>query len=174
MVNAQTLNTRVLVVYYSSSGNTQKVSEALAEKLGADLDRIQPQDPVEVDIKGKGLKNFLNMGRAVFGGMMKREAVIAEADRDPLDYDLVVVGTPVYANTLPAPVRAYLTAHGADFPRVAYFCTGDDPNNAHIFELMAEASGREPLARYPFHAPDIRNDAFAPALMAYVQALDAG
>jgi flavodoxin len=168
------VNTRILVVYYSSSGNTKKVSDALAEQLEADLERIQPETLVEVDIKGKGMQNFLNMGRAVFGGMTKREAVIAEASYDPADYDLVVVGTPVYANTLPAPVRAYLTAHGADFSRVAYFCTGEDPNNAHIFELMAEASGRDPVARYPFHAPDVRNDAFAPALTAYVQALDAG
>jgi hypothetical protein len=124
-----------------------------------------------VDIKGKGMQNFMNMGRAVMSGMLKREADLRDAEHDPADYDLVVVGTPVYANTLPAPVRAYLTTNKDRFPNLAFFCTGEDPNNAHIFELMEEACACEPEVTIPFHAPTVRNDTFYPKAEALVSTL---
>ena len=162
---------RILVVFHSSSGNTKKVAEAIAAKLSADLEQIREQNPRPVDIKGKGFKNFLNMGRAVMGGRAQRAAEIEDAQRDPADYDLVIVGTPVYANTLPTPSRAYLETYGDRLPEVAFFCTGEDPNNRHVFELMAEASGREPVARLPFHAPLVREDVFGPRVEEFLALL---
>jgi flavodoxin len=153
---------RILVVFHSSSGNTKKVAEAIAAGLTADLEQIRERNPHPVDIKGKGFKNFLNMGRAVMGGRSQRTVEIEEAAHDPAAYDLVIVGTPVYANTLPAPSRAYLETYSEHLPEIAFFCTGEDPNNSHIFELMAEACGKEPVARLPFHAPQVREDTFAP------------
>ena len=49
---------RILVVYYTSAGSTGKVARALAAELGADLEAIQPEKRVDVDIKGKGLRNL--------------------------------------------------------------------------------------------------------------------
>ena len=162
---------KTLVVYHTSSGNTRKVAEALAASLGADLEQIQPQAPVEVNIKAKGLRNFLNMGKVVWSGKLGRESAIADAAHDPANYDLVVVGTPVYADTLPAPVRSYLLRYRTRFSALAFFCTGEDPANAHIFELMAEAAGRAPKAKQPFHAPAIRGARFAPQVAAFVTRL---
>jgi flavodoxin len=162
---------RTLVVYYSSSGNTRKVANVIAADLGADLEEIHPQDPIEVDIKGKGSHNFLNMGRVVMGGMLKRKADLREIEHDPSDYDLVLVGTPVYANTLPTPVRAYLTAQKDRLPDVAFFCTGEDPNNAHIFELMQEACACTPVTVMPIHAPAVRDDTFHAKVEALIDAL---
>ncbi len=165
---------KILVVYYSSSGNTRKVAQTLAEKLGADLDEIRPSDKVEVNIKGKGFRNFMNMGRVVFGGKTKRNVGLEPAAYDPADYDLVVVGTPVYANTLPAEPRAYLANHKTRFKTVAFFCTGEAPDNAHVFELMQEACQLAPMAIQPFHAPDVRSEAYVPAAETFVDCLRSG
>jgi flavodoxin len=162
---------RILVVFHSSSGNTKQVAEAIAAGLTADLEQIRERNPHPVDIKGKGFKNFLNMGRAVMGGRSQRAAEIEEAAHDPAAYDLVIVGTPVYANTLPAPSRAYLETYSEHLPEVAFFCTGEDPNNSHIFELMAEACGKQPVARLPFHAPLVREGAFAPRVEEFLDLL---
>jgi NAD(P)H-dependent FMN reductase len=162
---------RVLVVYYSSSGNTRQVAQRIAQALSADVEQIREVNPRHVDIKGRGLANFLNMGRAVLGGMAKRPASIREVRHDPDDYDLTVIGTPVYANSLPAPVRAYLDRTRKRLGEVAFFCTGEDPSNAHIFDLMEAACGRAPKAVCAFHAPVIRAGEFLPQVQAFVSRL---
>jgi menaquinone-dependent protoporphyrinogen IX oxidase len=162
-----------LVVYHTSSGNTGKVAEAIAEALGADLEQIKLREQFDVNIKGKGLRNFRNMGRVVLDGKLGRDVGIEDAVHDPRDYELVVVGTPVYANTLPAPVRAYLSTYRERFKAVAFFCTGEDPANAHVFDLMAGAAGQDPKAKQPFHAPAVRQDQFAPQVAAFAASLQA-
>lgn len=163
-----TAQKKILVVFHSASGNTKKVAEAIAARLGADLEQIRPVKPIDVDIKGKGTDNFLNMGRVVFAGMTKKKAAIEEPVHDPTTYDLVIVGTPVYANTLPAPTRAYLARYKSQFKTTAFFCTGEDPNNQHIFELMEAACEQTPIATLPFHAPDISADAYAGRVAEFV------
>lgn len=165
---------RILVVYHTSSGNTRKVAEALADSLCADLEQIQLQVPVAVDIKGKGLRNFLNMGKVVMGSRFGGQAAIEDAVHDPGDYDLVVVGTPVYANTLPAPVRVYLSSYRDRFVALAFFCTGEDPANAHVFDLMTDAAAKAPIAAQPFHAPKIRENRFAPEVEGLAVRLSGG
>ncbi|MGC9348111.1 MAG: flavodoxin family protein [Anaerolineae bacterium] len=165
---------RILVVFHSSSGNTKKVAEAVAARLSADLEQIRERDPHPVDIKGKGFGNFLNMGRAVMGGKSKRAAEIEDAQYNPADYDLMIVGTPVYANTLPAATRAYLETYADRLPQVAFFCTGEDPNNRHIFELMATASDKQPVAWLPFHAPQVREGTFASRVEEFLTLLPTG
>jgi flavodoxin len=167
------VNGPTLVVYHSSSGNTRKVAEAIAAALGADLEPIRTQKPVDVDIKGKGLDNFLNMGRVVMGGRLGRDVAIKDPLYDPSGYALVVVGTPVYANSLPAPVRAYLSSHRGGFKSLAFFCTGEDPANAHIFELMEKAAGQAPEVRQPFHAPAVREDRFLAHVTTFVSDIQA-
>lgn len=159
---------KVLVVYYTSSGNTGKVAQAVADRLGADLEAIEPVKRVDANIRGKGLRNFGNMGRVVFGGKLKRTVDLESGSHDPADYDLVVVGTPVYANTLPPEPRTYLAENGDRMKTAAFFCTGEAPDNAHVFDLMAEASGKTPVVTYPFHAPKIMADDYAADVDAFV------
>ena len=129
---------QVLVVFHSSSGNTRKVAEAIAEALPADIEQIREVHPRPVDIKGSGLGNLLNMGRVVFAVRGGRATPIEEAQHDPADYGLIVVGTPVYAGSVPGPVRAYLETYRPNFREVAFFCTGEDPNNVGVvIEAMA-------------------------------------
>ena len=162
---------KALVVFHSSSGNTKKVAQAIGKALSADVEQIRLVKPFQVDIKGKGLSNFVNISRAALGGMTARAAPIQEAQRDPANYDLVLIGTPVYANSLPAPVRAYIEQYRPKFKEVAFFCTGEDPNNEHIFELLEEACGQTPRTSLPFHAPTIRADEFHSQVEAFIASL---
>ncbi len=152
---------RILVVYHTSSGNTERVAQAIAQALGADLERIREVKPRPVDIKGKGLKNFGNMGRVVFGGFGKKVVDIHPPEHNPAEYDLLILGTPVYASSLPMPTRAYLQAHADDIRQAAFFCTGESPKNKEIFNLMEDALCQAPVAAVAFHAPAIREDDFA-------------
>lgn len=105
--------TKILIAYYSKTGNTRKIAHLLAEKLKADLDEI-------TDLTDRsGIKGWLYGGRDA----MKSKLTEIKYSKSPKDYDLVIVGTPVWAwNSTPA-VITYLTNNKNNLKNVAIFNT---------------------------------------------------
>ena len=90
-----------IIVYYSMSGNTQYAAEKIAEATGADVLRIAP-DKAYPD---KGAKKFLWGGKsAVFGDKPKLLPYEFKAE----EYDLVILGTPVWASNITPPLRTFV------------------------------------------------------------------
>ena len=163
---------KVLVVYHSSSGTTRKVGQAIARELSADVEEIREVNPVPVDIKGKGLRNFMNMGRVVLTALRRQTVPIQEVQHNPEDYDLVVLGTPRYAGSLPGPTRAYVTQNARKFREVAFFGTGLDPNpEQRIFQQMAQACGKKPKAVSNLVANKVVSGEFLPQVKEFVSKL---
>jgi len=87
---------RTLVVYYSRSGHTRGVARQVAAALEADLEEIA--EPTGRD----GVLGYVRSAlEAIFGA----SAEIERPRSDPGDYDLVVVGTPVWDAAVSTPVR---------------------------------------------------------------------
>ena len=103
-----------LVVYYSLTGNTRHVAEAIAAALNADLEIIE--DTFNRDTS-------LGRPRSAIEGLLGLRSSITPPKHDLSEYDLVVVGTPVWSARLSSPVRAYLSQQRASLKRVAFFCT---------------------------------------------------
>ena len=103
-----------LVVYYSLTGNTRPIAEAIAAALDADLEVIE--DTFNRDAG-------LGRPRSAIEGLLGLRSRITPPKHDLSEYDLVVVGTPVWAARLSSPVRAYLSQQRASLERVAFFCT---------------------------------------------------
>ena len=103
-----------LVVYYSRSGKTKVVAEKIAEVLNADNEEI-------VDLKDrKGWIGFLKSG---FDATIGRETRIEEMKKSVSDYDLVVMGTPIW-NSRPTPaIRTFISQNDFSERNVAIFCT---------------------------------------------------
>lgn len=107
---------KTLVLYYSRTGNTARVAEAIAAELGADLEALQ--DPTHY----AGALGFLKASRdALTGGV----AALAPLEHDPAGYDLVIVGQPVWANRPTPAVNALAEMPGFHGRRVALFATYD-------------------------------------------------
>ena len=102
---------KTLVAFYSKSGNTKKVGEEIAKNLNVDVDEI-------IDKKDRsGILGWLGGGRdALF-----KKATTIESKKDPSQYDLIVVGTPIWAGSVTPAVRAYLSKN--KFKKVAFFCS---------------------------------------------------
>ena len=89
---------KVLVVYYSRTGTTRRVAEYLAEYFRFDLDVI-------VSDSRSGALGYVKSGyESAFG---KRPPI--SFSKNPEDYDLVIVGSPIWAGTIASPVRSYLS-----------------------------------------------------------------
>jgi len=127
---------RVLVAYYSRTGLTKRVAEQLAHDLEADLEVIVDHTP------RIGVLGYL---RSNFDGMLHHSADIAASTHDPSDYDLVLVGSPVWNRSICIPTRAYLQRHVRDLPSVGFFCTHAGSGVHHAMEHMAELCGKHPV-----------------------------
>jgi menaquinone-dependent protoporphyrinogen IX oxidase len=129
---------KTLVVYYSRTRVTKKVSDFLAEKLGAQVEELQ--DTVD----RAGLKGYMLSGR---DATLKRLTQLQPVKFNPADFDLVLIGSPIWSWNLSTPIRTYLTEHKPALRKVAFFCTmggsGDERAAAEVEKIL----GRKLLAK---------------------------
>ena len=92
---------KTAIVYYSMSGNTKLVAEQMAAELNADLIPLIPKKAYP----DSGFKKFFWGGKsAVMGDKPKLEPYAF----DVYSYDLVILGSPVWAGTFAPPLRTFL------------------------------------------------------------------
>ncbi len=126
---------RALVLYYSNTGYTRKVAEALAEELGAELGEIT-------------CSTYLNwygplaMAWDIFTRHLPHVRMLSTPGAH---YDLVVIGGPVWAAKAAPPVLRVLADHRAELRRVGLFVTCRGTATQSPPEpAIAEMAGRVP------------------------------
>jgi flavodoxin len=127
----------ILVVFYSRSRTTRKIAEALSAALKCDLEEITEPKP---------RTGFLGYLRSLLEARRKRPSIIAPNKHGVSSYDLVIIGTPVWAWSLSSPVRAYLMTAAGQLPDVAFFCTLGGQGSESTFAQMAAVAGKKPRA----------------------------
>ncbi len=158
---------KTLVVYYSRTGNTRKIGKELAVALKADVEELN-------DGKSrKGPVGFILAGREA---MKQTPVKLRLLSHDPATYDMVVVGSPVWANTICSPVRTFLAQNRGRLRQVAWFCTSGSVQPGYAingFNAMTEESGSVPAATLGLGRKEIKGDhseklsAFAASLSAH-------
>lgn len=126
-----------LVVYYSKTGLTRKVGESLSDLLQCDREEISEQK------KRDGLQGYVSMS---LDGLLKKRTDIKEAVKDPANYDLVIIGTPIWCMSLSSPVRSYLFRHRGRFKTVAFFATQGSIGSVNAFKEMEKVCGKKPVS----------------------------
>jgi flavodoxin len=126
-----------LVVYYSRNGSTRKVGEAISDLLQCDREEL-----FELK-KRSGLSGYVSMG---LEGLLKKKADIKETSKDPANYDLVIIGTPVWCMSLSGPVRSYLFRHRGRFKAVAFFASQGSIGSGNAFKEMEKVCGKKPVS----------------------------
>jgi flavodoxin len=105
---------KVLVVYYSRDGHTQKVAEWLAKKFNADIERL---------IDKKKRTGPLGAAGAGKDALAQRMTEIAPLKHDPLSYDTILIGTPSwFSNPTPA-VRTFVLKYDLRGKKIGLFGT---------------------------------------------------
>lgn len=113
-----------LVVYYSLTGKTHVVAQALAKELGADVRRVE-----DVEKPSVGWWFIVTASLAAIGGA---EAEIKPIDTDFKGYDRVFVGSPVWGGSPSTPLNAFFARADFTGKNVIPFMTmgGDDASGA--------------------------------------------
>jgi flavodoxin len=127
----------VLVVYYPRSGATEQIAQAIVRATGWDADPI-------ISCSDRG--GTLGVVRCAIEGRLHRLTEIEPSAADPADYDLVVIGSPVWASSMASPVRTYLTRNGAFLADVAFFLTCGGRGHDRVLDQMTKVTGKGPLS----------------------------
>jgi flavodoxin len=128
---------KTLIVYHSRSGYTRRVAQALARRLGADLEEVRIVLPL-----GGALGYAMSAIEAITG----LTPALRPTARDPARYDLVVIGSPVWMWSLASPIRSWLSTHRVGSARVGFFCTMGGAGAKRVFAAMADLLGKRPVA----------------------------
>jgi len=158
-------DSRILVIYYSRTGTTRKIAESLTAALRCDSDEI---------IEARNRSRMLGYLRSLLEAQRQVPSRIAAASKDPSIYDLVVIGTPVWAWSVSSPVRAYLLANKPRLPAVAFFCTLGGAGGDRAFRQMEELAGKPPVGFLSLTAREVASATYQPRLAAFVEALQQG
>jgi flavodoxin len=117
-----------LVIYYTRTGNAGFAAEAVAAELGADVEEV-------IDLKKRsGLGGWLSGGKDASQG---KDTEIAPPKKAPADYDLIVVGTPIWAGKPTPAIRTYLKKNDLSGKKVAAFFTQGGKKIVGIEEIKA-------------------------------------
>jgi flavodoxin len=155
---------RILVVYYSRTGNTRALAGELVAALEADVDQLD-------DSRDRtGVFGYLRCAREA---LKRRTVELLPAAYDPSNYDVVVLGTPVWAGNISSPLRSYVAAHERQLRRVAFFCTQGGSGAEKVFRDLAELCGQSPVATLAVNGREIEKRAYAQRLERFTAAVTA-
>jgi flavodoxin len=100
----QPAGSRVLVAYFSRSGNTRVIAGHIGRTLGAVVFEIQPAQPYPEDY----FQTVEQARRERDSGFRPQlKGMVANLDA----YDVVYLGFPIWGETAPPVIRAFLAAH---------------------------------------------------------------
>lgn len=120
-----------LVIFYSLEGNTKFIAEGIKEIVGSDILELKPKS----DIESKGFMRFVWGGRQVVTG---KKPELQPIDKKPEDYDLIFIGTPVWANRYTPAINTFLGENQITGKKVAFFCCHAGGGNGKTFKMLNE------------------------------------
>ena len=114
-------NMKILTLYYSYGGNTKRIAERIQKAVGGDIACIETVTPYEGDYN-----SVVDQGqREVNRGFCPRIKPLAV---NVQDYDVIVLGTPVWWYTFAPAVHTFLTQQdlSGKFIRLRRTAAGSD------------------------------------------------
>lgn len=149
-----------LVVCYSRTGMTRKLADRIVDACGADLEQIS-------DLKTRiGPLGYL---RSSYEAITKNLPGILAPAKNPADYELVILGTPVWAGKVSAPMRSYINQHRGSFKRIAAFCTMGGSGGDKTLNEIEALCGKPLIARLVLTDAEIQNDRYQDKVLTFAQ-----
>lgn len=107
---------KILVAYFSHSGNTREIANQIHKSVGGDIFEIQTVKPYpdDYDAVVQQAKQELKSGH---------KPDIKTKIENIKPYDLLFIGYPNWCSTIPAPVMAFLSQYDFSGKTIAPFCT---------------------------------------------------
>jgi flavodoxin len=160
---------KALIVYYSFTGNTRKVSQLLARELDADIDEITCRAYTY---------GFLGGLRQAWDAMTGGAPPIEIPEAANADCDVVIVAGPTWAARPGTPIRSFVRRWQPKGRKLALFLTCDGtsekfPGEKALAEIIREAPV-SPVASRLFKRADIENEDLPKQVSAFADEIRRG
>jgi flavodoxin len=137
---------KTAVIYYSYEGNCALAAEIIKAELNADIFRIETVD-------SKKRKGFFLIAWGGGQVLMGKKPPLKPLSVGISAYDLVVIGTPVWAGS-PAPaVVSFLSANNIAGKKIALFCCHGGGMGSALGKLKTLLNGNTIIGEIDFKRP---------------------
>lgn len=131
---------KTLVVYYSASGNTKRVANAVASAADADLFEIVPKDVYsDGDLDWTDSNSRVN--REHNDEALREVALESTAVPDWDSYDTVFIGYPIWWGIAAWPTSSFVKANSFEGKTVIPFCTSASSPFGESGSLLQKTAG---------------------------------
>ena len=116
---------KILIAYYSKTGNTKRAAEEIAKMTGGTLNRIVPQ-------KTYPDSYFATVAVAKWESLKGEKPALADKVEGIGGYDKILVGFPIWWFGCPQLIKTFMESYDFDGKKVYPFCThgGSGPKNS--------------------------------------------
>ena len=119
-----------LIVYFSYTGNTRALAEKIHDRIGGDIVELQLKEPYSTDYK-----HVESQGKDEVERGVKPELATEIKNFD--QYDIVLVGSPVWSGTMPSVLADFLRNEGFAGKRLLPFTTHMGSGLGNIVQAMS-------------------------------------
>ena len=141
---------KILVAYYSYSGNTKRIAEKIQSVVGGDMFEIKPLREYP-----KNYNDIVHQAKIEKAENAKPEL---ESYISVGGYDVVYIGTPVWWYTMSSPVRSFLGGNNFSGKTIIPFCTHGGGGASNTFgdmqKLCPDAEIKEGFTAFENSAAD--------------------
>ena len=130
----------VLVAYFSATGNTERVANAIAEATGGDLFELTPAAPYTdadldwTDESSRVVREYENPEE-------RDVALTVDTPDNWADYDVVYLGYPIWWGIAAWPVNDFVASNDFTGKTVIPFCTSSSSGLGESGQLLADLAG---------------------------------
>ncbi len=106
---------KMLVIYFSLDGHNEKIAKFIGQEFKADIQKIEMLKKLPSGF----FKYFIGGMMTVLGIKPK----VKPLEKNPEDYDIIVMCSPVWASNFAAPFNSILSRYNFNNKKVVLFCT---------------------------------------------------
>ena len=139
-VSTEEAEGKTLVVYFSATGNTERVAEMIAEATGGDLFELELSDPYTDEDLNYNDENS-RVSQEYADESLRNVELVATTMEGFDEYENVFVGYPVWWGIAAWPVNTFIEANDFTGKTVIPFCTSASSGLGESGELLAELAG---------------------------------
>jgi flavodoxin len=110
------ITNKILVAYFSHSGNTREIANQIHKSVGGDIFEIQSVKPYPHDYDAVVQQARQELDSGYIPALKTKFENIKS-------YDLVFIGYPNWCSTVPAPIRTFLSEYDFSGKTIVPFCT---------------------------------------------------